>query len=143
MKEKKWPHFIAVTALLIFVLLGIGSTASYPSGTSYPYEGDRYDITPAIKDFVVVGIVFVKSQEIVYSKKERSGSKITHEMFMREAAKLNADDVINIKIDVLEKIENRFFPSRRGSRGRQTEAKVTTYSYTGVGLAIKYTNAVR
>ena len=134
MKEKgKWtPHIIAVMALSVFVVLGLASAATKPSAStndySYPDVGTRNDVSAAT--FTPVGLVFVESIEIIDHRGNRSGSKITHEMFMREAANLKADDVINIRIDTHIK--------------RETKEKLTTttISYTGIGLAIKYIDAM-
>jgi uncharacterized protein YbjQ (UPF0145 family) len=63
-------------------------------------------------------------------------------MLMTEAQKLQADDIINVRIDVTK--------TRTANQVRSGEAKgapvrtviTTTYDYTATALAIKYTNAV-
>jgi uncharacterized protein YbjQ (UPF0145 family) len=139
--EKKWtPHLIAVTAFVIFIVLGLAcanrpaTQDSASENISYPMLGSSNNANIAIKDYRTVGIVFVNSQEVYDSNGEHTGSKITYEMFMREAAKLGADDVINIKIDANHKVE-------KGKDGSKSKT-VTTFTYTGTGLAIKYTDAV-
>jgi len=132
-KEKKIGlHFLAITALAFFVVLGLAS-ASTPSAKndySYPQSGVTNNVNIAAKDFKTLGVIFVNSVEVIDSQGNHTGSKITYEMFMREAVKLGADDVINMKIDVNIKTD------------KETTKTITTYSYTGTGLAIKYTDAV-
>jgi len=101
---------------------------------SYPHDGITNNVSIAAKDFRSVGIVFVTSQEVIDSFGSHTGSKITYEMFMREAARLQADDVINIKIDINRKVEVQSVSGITRS--------ITTYNYTGTGLAIRYTDAI-
>jgi len=136
-KEKKLAlHFLAVTALVIFIVLGVASTSTpnVKNDFSYPQSGISNNANIAVKDFKTVGIIFVNSTEVLDSTGSHTGSKITHEMFMREAVKLGADDVINIKIDVNQKVD-------RETKNTTTKT-VTTYTYTGTGLAIKYADAI-
>ena len=102
---------------------------------SYPLGGSAYNVNIASKDFTPVGIIFLKSEETVDSRGNHTGSKITYEMFMREAERLGAHAVININIDVnYTQEKQQTFPSRM--------ITITKYSYTGTGLAIRYTNAI-
>jgi len=142
-------HCIAIAAIIVFIVLGLGSTCSTSPNTatpqdvnnSYPLMGAN-NVSITGKDFISVGIVFVNSVEVIDNQGGHTGSKITYEMFMREALKLEADDVINIKIDVNRKIDRQTITSSTNNRSQPVTKIITTYTYTGIGLAIKYTEAV-
>jgi uncharacterized protein YbjQ (UPF0145 family) len=84
-----------------------------------------------------VGIVTVQATETHYAsalgiKKRVEGSNITFSDLMQEAAKLEADDIINVRIDTHANYTKSVFDWLTGwSR---------TYTYTGTALAIKYTD---
>jgi uncharacterized protein YbjQ (UPF0145 family) len=91
----------------------------------------------SVKDYDAVGIISVESQEVFeYSplgiNKSLKGSRIAWSDLMAEAAKLGADDVINIRIEVTDRNSRipRFFEFFTGY--------TVTYYYKGTGLAIKY-----
>jgi hypothetical protein len=149
--RKRALHFISVTAFVIFIVLGLAcATAPRASNATqednaeiidftYPLEGITNSVKIAGKDFTPVGIVFLNSEEKIDSRlSAHTGSKITYEMFMREAARLGADDVINIKIDVRQ--ERATVAVGEGESRKKTT--ITTFMYTGTGLAIKYTDAI-
>ena len=106
------------------------------SNYHYPIDGHTNNAAIAVKDYTSLGIIFVKSSETIDGNGNHTGSKITFEMLMQEAQKLNADDIINVKIDVN--------PIREiVSTDKQSETITkTTYNYTATALAIKYTNAI-
>ena len=92
--------------------------------------------TVAVKDFISLGIISIESKEIHYSSplgfvKRVEGSKITFNDLMQEAAKLEADDIINVRIDM-----NTNYV-KRASDWITGWTKI--YTYTGTALAIKYT----
>ena len=129
--------YIAIIAVCV---LGFCSCATIDNPVidySYPSDGSTNNVKIAGKDFVSVGIIFVNSVETFDSEGNHTGSKITYEMFMREAARLGADDVINLKFDVNKK------EVKAKSQNTGFEMVITTYSYTGTGLAIKYTEAIK
>jgi len=94
--------------------------------------------TIAIKDYTVVGIVRVVSEEvtrrgflgIAYS---HTGSQITYDLLISEAKKLGADDIINVRIDRTDASYHGLFDWLVG----HTEK----YAYNANALAIKYTQA--
>jgi uncharacterized protein YbjQ (UPF0145 family) len=93
--------------------------------------------TVAIKDFVTLGIITVRSTEVHKSgpwsfRKSVEGSKITFSDLMQEAAKLEADDIINVRIDMNT--------NYRKTAGDWIIGWTRTYNYTGTALAIKYTD---
>ena len=133
-RKKVIRHFVAVTVFVFCFMFGSCATARIDH--SYSLSGITQNINNLpLKDFVPVGIVFVNSTEVIDSLGNHTGSKITYEMFMREAARLQAHDVINIRIDVTRRVE-------QGQRVGGNVATVTTYIYTGTALAIRYTDAI-
>lgn len=105
-------------------------------------KGWYADIIPyTLRDFEIKGIVFVESKVTIDVNGERTGSEITNYMLMKEAEKLGADDVINIKID--EKEESEVVDSyNTKQKFLKRKYKKTSYIYQATALAIKYTNAI-
>ena len=114
------------------VLAGCAST-DYAANMS----GASDYATVAVKDFVTLGIVSVEKKEIHYASpfgfvKRIEGSKITYSDLMQEAARLEADDIINVRIDV--------HTSYKGSAFDWITGWTRVYTHTGTALAIKYTD---
>ena len=125
--------FLSIMILVTIVFMSCTTTTKNVN-YSYPHDGYSNNASLAVKDYEPIGIIFLKSNEVVDGNGNHTGSKITYEMLMIEAAKLGADDVINIKIDV-NQAEEKF------SSNRIIITK-TTYNYTATALAIKYTTAI-
>jgi uncharacterized protein YbjQ (UPF0145 family) len=95
----------------------------------------------SVKDFQAVGVVSLESQEVyTYGpmgfKTSYKGSRIVWSDLMAEAAKLGADDVINVRIEQTNQNYYRpwfveFFTGY-----------AVTYKYKATALAIKYTGFV-
>ena len=128
--------FILIFTIPLILLASCNTIPDNNVNYSHSLNGTTNNVNIVTKDFESVGIVFVKSVETIDSLGNHTGSKITYEMFMREAAKMEADDVVNIRIDISQKKEKVVSPLD-GS-----ESLLTTYSYTGTALAIKYKTAV-
>jgi len=126
---------ISAAIILVFAFTSCATT-NHDIGHSYPQSGQTNNAAIAVKDYESRGIIIVKSTEVIDALGNRSGSKITYEMLMLEAQRLNADDVINVRIDVNQVDE--IIKSRDGSNVQKI-----TYNYTATALAIKYTNAVQ
>ena len=124
--------FVIAVLLTALVLAGCTSTnysASMAGASDYS--------TVAVKDFTTLGIVTVRATEIHHSgplgfTKSIDGAKITFTDLMQEAAKLEADDIINVRIDMNSNYTKGAFDWLTGW--------TRTYSYTGTALAIKYTD---
>jgi len=127
-------RLLALTILMVFILTSCGTTGSSVN-FNYPQSGNTNNVAIAAKDFTSLGIIFVKSTEVIDSDGSHTGSKITYEMLMLEARRLNADDVINIRIDV-----NQVQETVKGSNG--LDITRITYNYTASALAIRYTTAI-
>ena len=124
---------IALVAISGVYFTSCGTDASPTVNYSYPDTGITNSARIAMKDYTTLGIIIVKSAEVIDGSGNHTGSKITYEMLMVEARRLGADDVINIRIDVNR--EEEFAP------GESLPFKIT-FNYTASALAIKYTNAI-
>lgn len=118
--------------LVAFALVSC-TTTNYTANVA----GVSDNVTLVVKDFITLGIVTVQSTEIHHSSpfgfvKNVRGAKIIYADLMQEAAKLEADDIINVRIDM-----NSDY--RRGAFDWLT-GWVRTFNYTGTALAIKYTD---
>ena len=122
---------LSLSIAVFFVLLSCTTNPAPKVDYAFPHTGTSNNAAIVVKDYETLGIIFVKSTEIIDSSGNHTGSKITHEMLMLEAQKLDADDVINVRIDV-NPVEGF---SATG------ELISTTYNYTASALAIKYTAA--
>jgi len=128
-----------VLILFIVFALFFASCVSQQPKVDYAYpQTGNINNAPSIpmKDYQTLGIIFVESTEIVDSSGNHTGSKITYAMLMREAAKLGADDIINLRIDVQETHELVAVNTYGGVTSQ------TTYKYTATALAIKYTTVI-
>jgi len=124
-------------SLIIAALLPLAActTTDYSANMS----GASDYATIAVKDFVTLGIVTVHATEIHHSspfgfKKRIEGSKVTFTDLMQEAAKLEADDIINVRIDTNANYTRSIFDWLFGW--------TRTYTHIGTALAIKYTDKV-
>jgi len=95
--------------------------------------------TVAIKDYSVVGIVRVESEEVTRRgflgiAQYHTGSQVTYDLLVSEAKKLGADDIINVRIDRTDRSFHGVFDWLAGYTER--------YAYTANALAIKYTQAI-
>ncbi len=93
--------------------------------------------TIAIKDYTVVGIVRVTSEEVTQRgflgiANSHTGSQVTYDLLVGEAKKLGADDIINVRIDRTDKSLHGIF---------DWLGYTEKYAYTANALAIKYTQA--
>ena len=114
-----------------FILAGCAST-DYTANMS----GASDYATVAVKDFVTLGIVTVEKTEIHYASplgiiKRIDGGKITYADLMQEAARLEGDDIINVRVDVTTNYTGTIFDWFTGW--------TRVYIHTGTALAIKYT----
>jgi len=124
--------------LIFLVLVAFALVSCRTVDYTYNATGVSDNVTLVVKDFIPLGIVTVRAQEVHYGgpfgfKHSIHGSKITYSDLMQEAAKLEADDVINVRIDT-----NADFGKRKGAFDWLT-GWTRTYNYIGTALAIKYT----
>ncbi|MDR1179708.1 MAG: hypothetical protein LBK44_04320, partial [Spirochaetales bacterium] len=93
----------------------------------------------AVKDFDSLGIISLKSEEVIatgplHFTSEHTGSRITYADLFTEAAKKGADDIVNVRIDVQTEQRTTPFDWLTGS--------MVKYTYTGTALAVKYTTPI-
>ena len=124
-------------AVIVIVLMCSVLTACTTTDYTANMSGASDYVTVAVKDFVSLGIVTVYATEIHYSspfglKKSIEGSKITYSDLMQEAAKLEADDIINVRIDRKANYTKSAFDWLTGW--------TRTYNHIGTALAIMYTD---
>ena len=124
--------FFAIMVIAALVLTGCAST-NYTANMS----GASDYATVAVKDFVTLGIVTVETTEIHHASpfgviKRIEGKKITYADLMQEAARLEADDIINVRVDVNTTYTGSIFDWFSGW--------TRSYTHTGTALAIKYTD---
>jgi len=127
---------LSVLGAMLFVVTLLGSCATTNLANNKTGWSDYATI--AIKDYMVVGIVRVASEEITRRgflciAYYHTGSQITYDLLMGEAKKLGADDIINVRIDRTDASYHGIFDWLVG----YTEK----YQYSANALAIKYTQA--
>jgi uncharacterized protein YbjQ (UPF0145 family) len=136
MKSRSFPRVTGPAGVLIVaVLLASCTTTNLASNRT----GWSDYATVAIKDYTVVGIVRVVSEEVTRRgflgiAHSRTGSQVTYDLLVSEAKKIGADDIINVRIDRTDKSLHGIFDWLVGYTER--------YAYTANALAIKYTQAI-
>ena len=123
-------YFFSAYIILLLILAGCTSVHY-----SEPLAGRYIRVTVAPKGFIIIGAVSASSTETHHSSpfgftKSVEGSKITYVDLIQEAAKLEADDIIDVKIDINSNYKKGAFDWMTGW--------TRTYTYTGTALAIKY-----
>lgn len=121
-------------SVLLLITVTFCSCAAKHETFVVPKTFHYSDVGVSVKDFVTKGFVFVEAKLTINKKGERIGSEITNEMLIKEAQKLGADAVINVKIDILEDSKTSI------ESGKKTKER--TYIYKASALAIKYTDAI-
>lgn len=125
-----------ITTIMLFTLVGC---ASHPIPDPYTLKiqekGDYSNIPLATKDFIIKGVVTLESVVKINSYGNKEGSEITNIMLIKEAKKLGADDIVNVRID---KTENVDYKSVADNYGSIKTVKVKEIIYRAVGIAIKY-----
>ena len=121
----------------IIVIAGLAFASCTTTDFTANVTGASDLSTVVVKDFVTLGIVTVRAQEVHRSSpfgfiRSVEGSKITFADLMQEAAKLEADDIINVRIDVHTNYVRGAFEWFTGW--------TRTFNYTGTALAIRYTD---
>lgn len=144
---RKIVQVVPLLAVVALAACSSGKIKNAATDWKYPSAGALYTVAPApVKDFDVKGVIFITSQVTYDVNGDKNGSEITYEMLMREAVKLGADDVINVRIDEeqLTKAEDTYqqdvLTHKEQFASRKTLEK--TVKYTATALAIKYTKVV-
>jgi len=160
-------HGIALIAILFFGALALGSTASAPKlahktgdesvvssvTKSYGVVHNMQDpnssenmVYASLKPYTAMGMVFATS----ITNFDENGFEFASEesimiMLLREAYKLGADDILNLRmsenttwIETTASVENN--SSSGTTTTKDTKIKTKTVTVTGSALAIKYQN---
>ena len=118
----RW-RFFGILSLIMFALL----SGCVSVNLTQPLMGKYVTAVTAAKDYKVVGIISVTSTETHTgsgSSSKIEGGKITYYDLMKEAARLGADDIIDVRIEK--------------NIGGNKSARI--FTYTGSAAAIKYVN---
>jgi hypothetical protein len=123
--------------LLITAVLALAGCTSVDHTTNRVGWSSYAEV--AVKDYEALGIVTLESQE-VYERgplgftKSLKGTRIVWSDLMNEAAKLGADDIINVRIETNNLGESTILDWLTGY--------TVTYKHRATALAIKYKDAV-
>jgi hypothetical protein len=151
-------HIIAISSLLLFCFLAVGSGVTTPAvltgtgeETSVSSEtestGKVHDMpNPEGKAYTTLGLVFASSE----TKYDEKGQEISSQegivtMLLRKAHELGGDDIFNLRTDenttLSEKTTTVSSGSTDGSPSSKTTVlKLKTVTFTGSALVIKYLN---
>lgn len=119
-----------LVAIIVVLLSIMGCSSTYEDSTVRFSDGTINNSAIAVKDFEIVGPIRVTTEK-EFKNSKWSGNNITYDMLLQEAYSMDADDVINIKIDTIIK-------TTKDSNNVVNKS----YSYIANGLAIKYTDAL-
>jgi len=134
--------------VLVFIILVGCSTTTIANKEKISFIGNFEEISIKEKDFIIVGRIFLTSSVIIDENEYIiDGSPITYEMLWKEAQKLNADEIINLKIDEIKKI-TEYQKLRLNHIDYQHSITVASQRiiakreiiYNATALAIKYVN---
>lgn len=130
--------FIVSISLSFLFIIGCATTEqNFSDSTFESHESGSYNnISVPIKDFTIMGPIFVESTVTIEKNGVKNGSEITSYMLIKEAQKLDADDVINVKIDKIENIKKETIWRKDKKQKMVVTIKIITYKATA--LAIKY-----
>ena len=169
-KRNVFTHGIALIAILFFGVLALGSTASAPKiaretsektvvssvTTSYGVvhnmqdPNNNYNMEYAsLKPYSAMGMVFATST----TNFDENGLEFASQesiliMLLREAHKLGADDILNLRLSenttwvetTVTTENNASSSSSGGTSAKETKIMTKTVTITGSALAIKYQN---
>lgn len=127
--------FVLSINMLFLLVVGCASTERSMRSTFESNESGSYNnISIPAKDFIIKGPIFVESTVTIEQNGVKNGSEITAYMLMKEAQKLDADDVVNVKIDKVESVKKSVVVQRNMEKTVRTK----TITYKATALAIKY-----
>ena len=155
-------HGIAIIAIGLFGILALGSTATTQPGVvedaevvssvtvSYGVVHDMQNPQEKaysnLKPYTSFGMVFATST----TRFDENGLEVSSQegivmMLLREAHKLGADDILNLRlsenttwVETTAKVQNSSSSSSSGGTTKEVSIKTKTVTITGSALAIKY-----
>ena len=131
-------RIVRVFFLIVFPALFFAAGCGTIDFTA-PLAGSYVKAALAVKNFEVIGIVSTDSTETHSAGplgfvKKVEGSKATYSDLLKEAALINADEIIDIRIDMNAAKPTGFAEWLTGWE--------RTYTYTGKALAIRYVDVI-
>ena len=154
-------HLVTIVVILVFAFLAIASSCVTPpppeevvtsseetieSSVTQWEEGKVYHIPPPEeKSYETLGLVFATSvSKFDSEEKEISTQEGIVSMLLREAQKLGADDILNLRIDsnttYTQTTTSDSVSTSTSSDSKSSVVTTKTITYTGSALAIKYLN---
>ena len=138
----------AVFLVLIIIIFAGCTTTTIADREKVTLIGKIDEIPIKEKDFIIVGRIFLTSSATIdVNGFIIDGSPITYEMLLKEAQKLEADEIVNLRIDEIQKNTEI---QKLGLRHIDYQRSITTVSeriiskreitYYATALAIKYVN---
>jgi hypothetical protein len=134
--------------MLVCIILVNCTTITTATREQVVSKGNIKQIALVEKDFIVVGMIFLTSSATIDANGSIiDGSPITYEMLLKEAQKLDADDIANLRIDEIQtNTEIQNLQQKRYDYGKSitiTTQRIIaqrTITYNVTALAIKYIN---
>ena len=131
-KQSKSGVIICVFLLILSALSGC-VVVNYTA----PMAGKYDNVSVIVKNFILIDTVTVNATEKhtispLGIKRKVEGAKVTYSDLMQEAARVKADDIINVRIDIETTGKTTIVDWFKGWE--------RTFFYTGRALAIKYTD---
>ena len=140
---------IKVTFSVLAIIAFAGcSTTAIANKEKISFIGNVGEISIKEKDFVILGRIFLTSSAIIDENGFIiDGSPITYEMLWKEAQKLGADEIVNLKIDEILKLteyqrlrlEHIDYQYSIATASQKIISK-REITYNATALAIKYTD---
>lgn len=130
---KKYQKLICFLAIVVSFFSLVSCSSTSQESTISHSDGIINNSILAVKDYDIVGPIRATAERN-FDGFKWSGNKITYDMLLKRAHEMDADDVINIKIDTIIK-------TTKTSQDNKDIVK-KSYNYTANGLAIKYTGTL-
>jgi hypothetical protein len=130
---KNYQKLLCFFGIAVSLLSVMSCSSTYEESTVRFSDGTTNNSIVAVKDYDIVGPIRVTAER-EFNGSEWSGNKITYDMLLQKAYAMDADDIINVKIDTIVKTTE--------STENSNKIVKKTYSYIANGLAIKYTDAL-
>jgi len=137
---KKWLVAFTLLTILFSLIACYSPPVADTSNMMMIRDGQVLQLNTVEKDYTILGLIFLESSATIdHNGNVIEGSKITFEMLMREAEKLGADDIMNLRIDEIMTTGLKRSTGMIGSGGVPIyEEQDGTVIYKANALAIKY-----
>lgn len=99
---KNLKKLLCFFGIAVSLLSFMSCSSTYEESTVRFSDGTTSNSIVAVKDYDIVGPIRATSER-KFNGSEWSGNKITYDMLLQKAYAMDADDVINVKIDTIIK----------------------------------------